>query len=52
MVSDTETKDLKPRRRSNSNEIKWAERVVQISRVTKVVKGGKKIKLSCNCCYW
>ena len=43
MVSDTETKDLKPRRRSNSNEIKWAERVVQISRVTKVVKGGKKL---------
>ena len=43
MVSDTETKDLKPRRRSNSNEIKWVERVVQISRVTKVVKGGKKL---------
>jgi len=45
MVTNTENTDKgrKPRRRSNSTEIKWAERVVQINRVTKVVKGGKKL---------
>jgi ribosomal protein S5 len=34
------------------NDGKFIERLIKISRVTKVTKGGKKIKLSCCCSYW
>ena len=30
-------------RRSNKENVEWSERVVSIQRVTKVVKGGKKM---------
>ena len=33
----------KPRRQQNPNRNRWNERIVQISRVTKVCKGGKKL---------
>jgi len=38
--------------RSKEKESEWQERVVQIRRVTKVVKGGKKTKLPSNPCNW
>lgn len=31
----------------NEQQEQWQERVIQIRRVAKVVKGGKKIKFSC-----
>jgi ribosomal protein S5 len=36
------------RRNDNLNENKFVERLIKISRVTKVTKGGK---FSCCCCY-
>jgi len=52
-----ETSEERPRRRGRGRKQKietteekpqseWVERVVQISRVTKVVKGGKKLRKS------
>jgi len=38
------------RRNENLND-KFIERLIKISRVTKVTKGGKKIKFSCGSCY-
>ena len=46
MVNSQEQKEKvarTPRSRQNSPREKWNERVVQISRVTKVCKGGKKL---------
>jgi ribosomal protein S5 len=39
-------------RRVNKPKSEWAERVVSIERVTKVVKGGKKNELSSYRCRW
>ena len=41
----------KSRRNENLNDAKFIERLIKISRVTKVTKGGKKLSLCC-CCYW
>ena len=38
--------------RSKEKESNWQERVVQIRRVSKVVKGGKKTQLPCHCRSW
>jgi ribosomal protein S5 len=40
------------RRTDNRNDQKFVERLIKISRVSKVTKGGKKIKFPSNCCYW
>ena len=34
------------------SKVKYEEKIVQIKRVTKVVKGGKKDDISCHCYYW
>lgn len=35
--------------RTKKEETTWQERVIQIRRVSKVVKGGKKTQLPCHC---
>jgi ribosomal protein S5 len=40
------------RRNTNVQEPKFVERLIKISRVSKVTKGGKKIKFSSNCSNW
>ena len=40
--NETKNKNTKNRRQNTQRE-KWNERVIQISRVTKVCKGGKKL---------
>jgi ribosomal protein S5 len=52
MVNSKENETRPRNRRQNTPREKWSERVIQISRVTKVCKGGKKTKFSCRCSYW
>jgi ribosomal protein S5 len=53
MSSDLKKINKKNSRRiNNSQEPKFVERLIKISRVSKVTKGGKKIKFSSNCCNW
>jgi small subunit ribosomal protein S5 len=43
MVNSKENETKSRNRRQNTPREKWSERVIQISRVTKVCKGGKKL---------
>ena len=43
MVNSKENETRPRNRRQNTPREKWSERVIQISRVTKVCKGGKKL---------
>jgi len=43
MVNSKENETRPRNRRQNTPRKKWSERVIQISRVTKVCKGGKKL---------
>ena len=43
MVNSKENETRPRNRRQNAPREKWSERVIQISRVTKVCKGGKKL---------
>jgi len=44
--------DRKRNYKDRDNRVEWEERVVSVQRVTKVVKGGKKIEFPCGCCCW
>jgi ribosomal protein S5 len=52
MVNSKESETRPRNRRTNTPREKWSERVIQISRVVKVCKGGKKIKFSSRYCNW
>jgi len=48
----TDLKKISRVKKNSRNKPKFVERLIKISRVSKVTKGGKKIKFPCNCCYW
>jgi len=53
-LSSRTTGSKNPRKRKiiRLSKIKYDEKIVQVKRVTKVVKGGKKNDFSSNCYYW
>lgn len=49
MAEQQQQQRRKKGNRTKEKETEWQERVVQIRRVTKVVKGGKKTQFPCHC---